>query len=25
MIDLMDALGFGPWNVPVRVFENERL
>lgn len=25
MIDLMDELGFGPWNVPVRVFENERL
>ena len=25
MIDLMDELGFGPWNIPVRVFENERL
>lgn len=25
MIDLMDELGFGSWNVPVRVFENERL
>ena len=25
MIALMDDLGFGPWNVPVTVFENERL
>lgn len=25
MIGLMDELGFGPWNQPVKVFENERL
>lgn len=25
MIGLMEDLGFGPWNVPVKVFENERL
>ena len=25
MVEKMDELGFGPWNVPVRVFENERL